>query len=208
MSLLIRIGVANGYRPRTWIFAFVSEKWKELMFRTRDGQREMHRRHLEICVFTQVALDLKSTDLAVGGSEQYADYREHLLPWEECLPLLEGYCDKVGLPKTAKEFVQRLRSELETAAKEADDNYPKNTSLVINERGEPVLKKTPAREIPASATELEAALQERMPERSLIDTLWLSDRVLHYTALTQHSCNQGQWQGNANWRVGGLNQRD
>lgn len=64
----------------------------------------------------------------------------------------------MGLPKTAKEFVQRLHSELETAAQEADIKYPANTSLVIKSRAEPVLKKTPAGQIPASAMELEAAL--------------------------------------------------
>ena len=65
----------------------------------------------------------------------------------------------MGFPKTAKEFVQRLHSELETAAQEADIKYPANTSLVINERGEPVLKKTLARQIPASAMEFEAELK-------------------------------------------------
>lgn len=141
----------------------------------------MHRRQLEICVFSQVALDLKSTDLAVVGSEQYADYRDQLLPWEECVPLLEGYCEKLGLPKTAKEFVDRLRTELTTVAQETDSQYPESTSLVINNRGEPVLKKPPVKKIPDSALQLEAAVQERMPERSLIDILWLGDLALHYT---------------------------
>jgi hypothetical protein len=76
------------------------------VFRERDGRREMHRRQLEICVFTHLALALRTCDVAVVGSEQYADYRNQLLPWDQCEPLLDDYCAKLGLPRTAKFEVQ------------------------------------------------------------------------------------------------------
>jgi hypothetical protein len=133
----------------------------------------MHRRQLEICVFTHLALALRTCDVAVVGSEQYADYRNQLLPWDQCEPLLDDYCAKLGLPRTAKEFVQQLRTEIETTAAEVDANFPTNTALTINEDGEPVLKRPTARKPPASAMELEAAIQTFLPERSLLDVLWL-----------------------------------
>jgi len=40
-------------------------------------------------VFSSLANELKSGDVAVRGSETYADYRQQLLPWEQCEPLLE-----------------------------------------------------------------------------------------------------------------------
>jgi len=47
------------------------------------------RQHLETCVFSYVAEELKTGDLCVAGSEQYADYRDQLLSLEECEPKLE-----------------------------------------------------------------------------------------------------------------------
>jgi len=156
-------------------------RWQDLVFRERDGRRELHRRQLEICVFTHLALALRSCDVAVVGSEQYANYRDQLLPWKECEPLLDGYCAKLGLPRTAKEFVQQLRTELETTAAEVDANFPTNTALTINEDGEPVLKRPTARKPPASSMELEAAIQTFQPERSLLDVLWLVNSATRFT---------------------------
>jgi TnpA family transposase len=160
---------------------FASERWHALVCRTRHGQREMHRRPLEICVFTHLALDLKAGDLAVIGSEHYADYRAQLVPWEKCTQLLEGYCAQVGLPATAHAFVQQLRRELESTAEAADTGYPENTALTITTQGEPVLKRPPAKQQPVSVLELEAAVQTRLPERSMLDVLWLVERAVHYT---------------------------
>jgi hypothetical protein len=61
--------IAHQDRRAEWTSAgdldldFASEKWKEVVFRTRNGRLEMHRRQLEICVFSQVALDLKKPRL-------------------------------------------------------------------------------------------------------------------------------------------------
>ncbi len=89
--------IAHQAHRAEWVAAgdmdltFASERWHTLVFRTRHGRQEMHRRQVEICVFTHLALDLKAGDLAVLGAEQYADYRAQLLPWEECARLLESY---------------------------------------------------------------------------------------------------------------------
>ncbi len=51
---------------------------------------------------------------------------EVCLPWQECAPLLESYCNKLGLPRTADELVQQLRMELETTAVGSDAAFPTN----------------------------------------------------------------------------------
>ena len=189
-SLLDALAIvrANQERRAEWVpagdidLSFAGEsRWQDLVFRVRDGRREMHRRQLEICVFTHLALELRTCDIAVIGSEQYADYRNQLLPWEQCEPLLESYCARLGLPRTAKEFVQRLRTELETTAAEVDANFPTNAALSINQDGEPVLKRPAAKKPPASAAELEAAIQTFLPERSLLDVLWLVNAATGFT---------------------------
>jgi hypothetical protein len=45
----------------------------------RRRKLKLVRRHLEVCVFVHLADDLKTGDLCVAGSAQYADYRTQLL---------------------------------------------------------------------------------------------------------------------------------
>jgi hypothetical protein len=72
----LAIARANQNRRAEWIpaedidFSFVSERrWNDVVFRVRNGKREMHRRQFEICVFTHLALELRTCDIAVPGSE-------------------------------------------------------------------------------------------------------------------------------------------
>src|SRR5712691_5799796 len=48
------------------------------------------------CVFACLANELKSGDVYVPNSQDYADTRERLLPWSECEKLLVEYCERLG----------------------------------------------------------------------------------------------------------------
>jgi hypothetical protein len=70
--------------------------------------------------------------------------------------------------------------------------------LIINEKGEPSLKKLRVKATPANLAQLEEALQEKIPERHLLDVL---ARINHVTGFTRHfgplsgttaALNQGQ----------------
>jgi len=66
--------------------SWVSEKWWPLVtgMRTRkQTPQRVARRHFEGCVFSQVMSELLSGDLCIVGSEQFADYRTQLIPWED-----------------------------------------------------------------------------------------------------------------------------
>ena len=65
------------------------------------------RKHFEAMVFTYLAEELRTGDIAITGAWDYADWRAMLLPWEECEPLLEGFCASAGLPATAPGFTER-----------------------------------------------------------------------------------------------------
>jgi hypothetical protein len=152
--------------------SFVTERWRNLVYREQGGRQFLLRRQFEVCVFYHVAAELKSNDLSIAGSEAFADYRRQCLTWEECQPLLTAYCSKVGLPSTAKEFSEHLRKQLAETAERVDRGYPKNEgSIVIDSHGVPVLKRNRARVIPKSAEALCAAVVSRMPERHLLDIL-------------------------------------
>jgi hypothetical protein len=107
----------------------------------RGEHLKMSRRHFEVCVFSYLAAELKSGDICVKGSREYADYREQLLSWENCESLVDEYCQNLGFPSQPDEFVKHLKSWLEETAITVDKGYPNNTQVIINEDGEPVLKR-------------------------------------------------------------------
>lgn len=163
--------------------SFAEEKWREIVLGMVDGETFYDRKTFEVCVFSHLAQELKSGDIAVVGSEEYGDYRDGLLDWTECEPLVEEYCTEVELPPTAAEFVSKLKAELASVADEIDRGYPKNSALSIDGRGELVLKKMEKQQSPPTAKKLEAAILERMPERNLLDIL---SNVQFHTGWTRH----------------------
>jgi hypothetical protein len=82
--------------------------------------------------------------------------------------LLPAFCAEVGLPADAKGFRAALQARLTEQADKSDAGYPDNADLVIDERGRAVLKAYRASPPTATALALEAALGERMPERTLL----------------------------------------
>jgi hypothetical protein len=103
---------------------FAPEIWQRLIRVKRKKRTKLVRRHLEVCIFAAVADELKSGDLAVEGSERFADYRAQLLPWTLCEPQIAEYCQEVGLPADAPTFVAQLRERLTEVAAQVDAAFP------------------------------------------------------------------------------------
>ena len=168
----------SDWLPDEVDLSFASERWLRIIYGIHQGERMLRRRHFEVCVFAHLAGELKSGDISIVGSEEYADSREQLLPWEECVPMVADYCRELELPATAPAFVARLRAWLMETARQVDAGYPDNEQLVIDEHGQPRLKKLPKVAQRASVRELEAVIHSRLPERQIIDILV---NIAHYT---------------------------
>jgi len=151
---------------------FASPQWQKLLFVEQENKTKIVRRHLEVCVFSYLMAELRSGDICVKGSENYADYREQLLPWSECLPLIDQYCADLGFANNAACFVEQLKSWLTDSAAVVDAGYPDNRQLVINDLGEPVLKKSVRHELSPAAKVLIAETATFVNE---IKSLWLID---------------------------------
>ncbi|MBA8953172.1 hypothetical protein HNR61_004822 [Actinomadura namibiensis] len=147
--------------------AFSSGNWRRAVTdRARPGM--VARRHFEAMVFCYLAEELRTGDIAVLGSGEYADWSAHLLPWAECEELLAGFCAEVGLPASAAGFVDHLKHTHLDACAALEAGYDDNADLVIDEAGVPALKKRRAAGAPQAAEKLAEAIARRMPERSLM----------------------------------------
>lgn len=181
--LLLNAHRRGEWLPATVDLSFASAQWQRLVFGRVESPKKMIRRHFEVCVFSYLAVELRSGDICVLGSADYADYREQLLSWSECQPLVSEYCQNLGFSDTASGFVEQLKSWLIDTATSVDAGYPDNRTVVINELGEPVLKRPKSSEVSPSVKALEAVIASRMPERNLIDIL---KNVDYWTNFTRH----------------------
>ena len=51
-------------------------------------------------MFSCLAAELRSGDIAVTGSDSYANLHDQLMTWEECRPLARAFCAQAGIPPT------------------------------------------------------------------------------------------------------------
>jgi hypothetical protein len=179
----------NKLKRADWLpdevdLSFANDQWRRMIrVKQRIGGWLIHRRHLEACVFSGIATELKSGDICVPNSESYADYREQLLPWEECEPLIPAYCQELGFPGNAVDFVKGLKSWMTEVFQKIDNEFPENEHVSINEEGKLILKKVKKRKYNKSLKELEEMIKERLPERNLMDILC---NVEHWVNWSRH----------------------
>ena len=163
--------------------SFMTDRWIKYAETKEDGRKVLRKRELEIAILFHLADGLKCGDLYVPGSEEYADYRKQLLPWSECKTLLKNYCESVGLPDNAVDFVATIKKQLSDAAKAADESYPDNTDFYIDENGEPHLRRQKANPLPKGLNHFEDTIRKKMPQRDLLDLL---KRVQTWIPYTRH----------------------
>jgi hypothetical protein len=118
--------------PNLLDLSFVTDKWWPLVTGNKDRGASVScvdRRYFELCVFSNVMLELKSGDLCVPGSDQFSDYRKELISEDEFERGVALYGEQAGIPVEGPPFIARLRAQLEAAAKQADDSFPANEYL-------------------------------------------------------------------------------
>lgn len=175
---------------RAWLgndidLSFAPPRWRELTLQeTGNGIKEVNRQLFEVCVFMHIADSLRSGDMAINGSEEFEDYRKHLLPMDECEKLIPEHCKKIGVPATAKAFVESLQKQLIKEAKKLDDKFPeKSDDVILDDSGRPVVRRGEARPIPESALRLREQITSLMPQRHVIECL---ENVEHWINFTRH----------------------
>lgn len=163
--------------------SFASDKWMLLITGNKSPNApfdKVHRRYLELCVFTQVMNELKSGDLYIPLSDRFRDYREQLISWVEYQREIELYGRQSGMETDPKTFVATLKTKFEKSAAEADQGFPANEYLSL-EDGEPVLKRLTARLTPVGQDAFEAAVKGFMQENDVLNILWETETWLNWT---------------------------
>lgn len=162
--------------PLDWL----PEKWRRLVFgsgKSAGPPTTLHRKYFELCVLSQLMQELKSGDLYVEHSDQYDDYREHQVSWEEYEREVDQYGELIGMPVEATAFVNKLRDDLEMLARQVDSHFPDNEHVSIGESGL-LIRRTERQQPPANLAVLDQAIINAMNPVSIVDVLTETEQWL------------------------------
>jgi hypothetical protein len=181
----------NRTSKRPWLdltttaldLSWVPEKWWKLVAGPGPRHRcpdRVDRRQFEVCVFSQVMGELRSGDLCIAGSSEFADYQEQLISWEEYERTVTAYGEEVGLPVENRAFVTHRCSFLEETAAAIDASFPSNIAVRI-ENGSPILRRLPKQPTPKALKALERLIAERLEPLNVLEVLTDTENWLRWT---------------------------
>jgi len=163
--------------------SLVPDKWWQIVTGHKEKNAtvsKIDRRFFEICVFSQMMLELKSGDLCILGSDQFSDYRKELVSDERYQLDVALYEEQSGIPVDGPRFINQLKAKLEATAKMADDGFSENEYLqIVN--GEPILKRLRCKPEPSDLHLLEKKLAECIAPVDIIDILSDTEHWLNWT---------------------------
>lgn len=165
--------LAEGAHKSDISLHWLPEKWRKLVTGKSSSHAviiEVHRKHFELCVLTQVMRELKSGDLFVEHSEQYGDYREQLLDWETYDAQIVDYSAMLNLPAEPSAFVSHLHRWLSEVAQKTDRQYPDNEYLDVSSQGL-IIRKHAKNEKSPALVRIDAALGRSLTPNNILDIL-------------------------------------
>jgi TnpA family transposase len=160
--------------PDSWWYLVTGQK------RRSPLPVEVDRRQIEVCLFSQIAVELKSADLCVEESDKFSDFRDQLISWEEFHEKLPRYAEITSIPVETGDFVNHVRGILENEAGRLDRSYPENEEFRIGKNGKPSLKKLKAKPPPDNYAAITEMISDRMPLRDILDVLVDSRNLLNW----------------------------
>jgi hypothetical protein len=140
----------------------------------------VRRQAFEVCVFSEVMWALKSGDLAVRGSDTFADYREQLIIQEEYDRTVAAYGTMVGFATDSAAFVEYFKTKLATIAQRTDATFLSNQAVTLV-NGEPIITRPKAQPEPAGLRVLETRWESLLIPVNILDLLADTDYWLNWT---------------------------
>jgi len=159
---------------------WIREKWWKLVTgKTSRTAKVTHvdRTCFELCVFERVAEELSTGDLYVPYSENFDDYREQFISWQEYEQDYQSYSDQVGIKAGTEAFTSQLFSDLVSACQKSDQQFPNDETVRI-ENSQLVIGK-PKADGPCQAIEkLGTLLRDRLEKTNLLDVILSAEQWL------------------------------
>ena len=162
--------------------SWVSAKWWPLVTgqpRRSPAPTQVHRRHFEVCLFSQLMTELRSGDLWIQGSQEFANYSEQLLDWPTYHRKLKDYGLQVNLPMETSALLDYAQQWLTACADQTDQNFPSNAEVDFKHNR--IVIRRPKKPLPKGLAQLKTLIERRLPPINLLDTLVDTELWLNWT---------------------------
>lgn len=164
--------------------SWIPEKWWPYVTNQRTRHKSVthvDRKYFELCVFSCVVQELKSSDLCVLEADDYGDFRNNLLSIEEFELDKEGFCEQMGYSSDPEQFAEDAQKQMRTAISDTDKTFPKNSSVSLKD-GALTVKKIVKKKDPPGLQIIDKLLLERMPDTNIVDILSDTEHWLNWTS--------------------------
>lgn len=165
----------------------ISDRWRKLVTgKTGRGipTTEVHKRYLELWVFSELVRQLNSGDIYIEGSQEYRDYREQQISWEQYQEKIPRYEALSGIPTESGPFIQKVRSELVQVAKQVDTAFPKMKNQDAHiEKGSIILRRPTKKKSHTDYPFIDRILKERIRPLNILEVLVHTEKWLDLSKL-------------------------
>jgi TnpA family transposase len=145
------------------------------------GEQHINRINYEMCVLSSLRDRLRNKSIWVVGANHYRNPDEDLpADFEE---KRDTYYQALGMPLSAKTFIDQLQQQMHKALRMLDKNLPNNTKVKLKERNGGWISITPlkAQPEPRNLTHLKGEITRFWPMTGLLDILKETDLRVQFT---------------------------
>ncbi|MBF0360979.1 MAG: Tn3 family transposase [Oligoflexia bacterium] len=137
--------------------------------------------NFEVCVFSQMAQELRTGDLAIVGSKEFSDCRDGLISKDEVPTQIKKYSEIVGIPlDDPRKFISHLKELLDKTATKVNLNMATNKWVIVK-NGELSILRGSKKETSKWINNIERTIVDKLPSTGILDVLIDTDKWLHWT---------------------------
>ncbi len=165
--------------------SWLPEKWHKLVTDKRSKEEpteQIHRKNFELAVFTELTNQLKSGDIYVVGSNDFDDYRKHLIDWDVYEKEIVEYESISGIPTQATTFIASLQQTLNEIIRQVDQAFLGNRHARM-ENGTLILSRPPKTPIHHDYDAIDQQLKARMAPLNILEVIMQSEKWLRLSRL-------------------------
>ncbi len=175
----------SSYLTTNCVIDYLPRDWRRLIYDNAEDEEAkcLNLKQLEVATILELAEAIKGGDVYVPGSLSHDQFWNRLPPQISDRAAAVAYAAEHGFRPGANGFVDQLRESLRREAHALDSSVHEFGAVSLGKDGRPIVSPIQRVEPPPSAIELERALLDRMPERSVLCAL---ANTQHWTGWDRH----------------------
>jgi TnpA family transposase len=167
--------------PKEAPLGFVPQRWLKAVV----GPDGIDRRAWELCLLYQVRQAIRSGELTVQGSRQYAPWAADLYTPAAWREQRTAWFGRRGLPEHGEDYLRQARAELHALTTSAAEQLPDHPGIQM-QAGRLVLTAQERFQMPAAATAMRRSLAGLLPRIGLPQLLVEVDSWTGFTSAFDH----------------------